>query len=130
MNWIDSHCHLDALEFALDRLEVRHAARLLGVSACVIPAVEKANFQEVKQLAHQTQDFYALGIHPLYTPQCNVGDLEHLRQEIQSNLLDPRLVAVGEIGLDGWVSSLDWPLQLHYYKEQLKLAKYFQIRSC
>ena len=127
MNWIDSHCHLDALEFELDRLEVRQAARQLGVSACVIPSVEKANFQTVKQLAHQTQDFYALGIHPLYTGQCKAGDLEHLRQEIQSNLLDPRLIAVGEIGLDGWVTSLDWPLQLHYYKAQLKLAKFFKL---
>ena len=84
MELIDSHCHLDALEFEPDRLEVRQAARLLGVSACVIPAVEKANFQAVKKLAHQTQDFYALGIHPLCTPHCKEGDLEDLHQEIKA----------------------------------------------
>ncbi|MEI7737899.1 MAG: TatD family hydrolase [Betaproteobacteria bacterium] len=127
MELIDSHCHLDALEFEADRLDVRQAARLLGVSACVIPAVEKANFQAVKKLAHQTKDFYALGIHPLCTPQCKEGDLEDLRQEIQASLNDLRLVAVGEIGLDAWVSTLNWPLQLHYYKSQLKLAKHFQL---
>ncbi|MEY3502237.1 MAG: hypothetical protein RL763_305 [Pseudomonadota bacterium] len=67
MPWIDSHCHLDAPEFAADRDAVRQAARLAGVGTCVIPAVEAANFDAVRLLAHLHDDVYALGIHPLYT---------------------------------------------------------------
>ena len=39
---IDTHCHLDAAEFAADRAAVVAAARAVGVSALVIPAVETA----------------------------------------------------------------------------------------
>ena len=63
MNWIDSHCHLDAPEFAADRDAVRAAAREAGVATCVIPAVEASNFDTVRLLAHQYGDVYALGIH-------------------------------------------------------------------
>ncbi len=127
MHWIDSHCHLDALEFDIDRLQVRQAARHLGVVSCVIPAVERANFEAVRTLAHQLQDFYALGIHPLYTGRSQEGDLLFLRDELTRFNGDLRLVALGEIGLDGWVQSLDWAKQMHFYKEQLKLAHAFQL---
>jgi TatD DNase family protein len=76
MNWIDSHCHLDAHEFAADRDAVRAAARAAGVTSCVIPAVEASNFDTVRALAHQHGDVYALGIHPMYTPQAVEADLQ------------------------------------------------------
>ena len=123
MTWIDSHCHLDALEFAPDRDAVRQAARDLGVHTCVIPAVEVANFEAVRLLAHQHQDVYALGIHPLYTPQARDADLHTLDQALHTHRQDPRLVAVGEIGLDGFVPGLDTARQQLFYKAQLKLAR-------
>jgi len=69
MQWIDSHCHLDAFEFSQDALAVRAKAWAQGVTHCVIPAVEVGNFEAVRHLAHQTGDSYCLGIHPLYVPQ-------------------------------------------------------------
>ena len=77
MDWIDSHCHLDAAEFDADRDQVRASARAVGVGRCVLPAVEVANFDTVRQLAHQHADVYALGIHPLYTPQAREEDVQH-----------------------------------------------------
>ena len=74
MNWIDSHCHLDAPEFDTDRVAVRAAARAAGVATCVIPAVEASNFDTVRALAHQHGDVYALGIHPMHTPQAAEAD--------------------------------------------------------
>ena len=127
MNWIDSHCHLDALEFDRDRIQVRNVARELGVKSCVIPAVEVANFESVRSLAHQTQDFYTLGIHPLYTPGAKEDDLIVLRQALTLYKDDPRLVGVGEIGLDGWLEHLNWDTQMRFYKEQLKLAREFSL---
>jgi TatD DNase family protein len=123
MNWIDSHCHLDALEFEPDRLQVRNFARQNGVKSCVIPAVELANFEAVRALAQQFQDFYALGIHPLFTTHATETDLKTLRQLLLQYQDDPRLVGVGEIGLDGWVKHLNWETQTLFYKEQLKLAR-------
>ena len=123
MNWIDSHCHLDAPEFAADRDAVRAAARAAGVTSCVIPAVEASNFDTVRLLAHQYGDFYALGIHPIYTPQAAEADLLTLDAQLQQQRSDPRLVAVGEIGLDGFVPGLDMARQQMFYKAQLKLAQ-------
>ena len=123
MNWIDSHCHLDAPEFAADRDAVRWAARQAGVGTCVIPAVEVANFESVRLLAHQHGDVYALGIHPLFTPQASQDDLQTLALALQQYAEDPRLIAVGEIGLDGFVPGLDMARQQLFYKAQLKLAQ-------
>ena len=123
MTWIDSHCHLDAPEFAADRDAVRSAARQAGVGTCVIPAVEVANFESVRLLAHQHGDVYALGIHPLFTPQASQDDLQTLALALQQYASDPRLVAVGEIGLDGFVPGLDMARQQLFYKAQLKLAQ-------
>jgi TatD DNase family protein len=127
MTWIDSHCHLDAPEFAADRDPVRQAARQAGVDVCVIPAVEAANFDTVRQLAHQHGDVYALGIHPLFTPQASEVDLRSLELALQEHAMDPRLVAVGEIGLDGFVPGLDMVRQQLFYQAQLKLAKQYDL---
>ena len=123
MTWIDTHCHLDAPEFAPDRDAVRLAARQAGVGTCVIPAVEVANFESVRLLAHQHRDVYALGIHPLFTPQASQDDLQTLALALQQYAEDPRLIAVGEIGLDGFVPGLDMARQQRFYKAQLRLAQ-------
>ena len=65
--WIDTHCHLDAQEFAADRDAIRLRAAQAGVGHCVFPAVEVGNFAAVRDLAHAYGDSYALGIHPLCT---------------------------------------------------------------
>ena len=49
--WIDSHCHLDAAEFDVDRDAVIARARAAGVSQIVLPAVEADNFDTVRLLA-------------------------------------------------------------------------------
>ena len=51
-SWIDTHCHLDAAEFDADRSAVRQQARDAGVAHCVMPAVERSNFDTVRLLAH------------------------------------------------------------------------------
>jgi TatD DNase family protein len=123
LEWIDSHCHFDAGEFDLDREIVRDHARQLGVRHCILPSVERANFLAVQSLAHRFGDYYALGIHPLYTPGAKEEDLTILQEMLAQSAADPRLVALGEIGLDGFVPGLDWACQLHFYRAQLALAK-------
>lgn len=129
--WIDTHCHLDAAEFDADRDAVRAHARAQGVSLCVIPAVERAHWTLVAQLAQRHGDAYALGIHPLYVPQAGDDDLLALDQALTEHQGDPRLVAVGEIGLDFFVPALCEPVmrerQWAFYTAQLKLAQKHQL---
>jgi TatD DNase family protein len=125
--WIDTHCHLDAPEFAPDRDLVRQQARERGVVHCVIPAVARGNWAAVRELAHRHGDSYALGIHPLCTGAAADGDLEHLAQELQQHRADPRLVAIGEMGLDYFVKGLDPARQERFYRAQLQLARRFDL---
>ena len=131
MVWIDTHCHLDAPEFDADRTAVRAAAHAAGVTHCVIPAVERSNFDTVRALAHAGQDSYCLGIHPLCSPRAGPNDLLALTTHLQTHHADPRLVAVGEIGLDYFVPALTQSPQReqqeHIYREQLKLARQFAL---
>jgi len=125
--WIDTHCHLDAPELAADVAEVRARAAAKGVAHIVIPAVGVFNFEAVRVLAHRFADSYALGIHPLCVPQARDEDLRALDAELALRQGDPRLVAVGEVGLDYFVPALTQsPMrerQEHFYREQLKLAR-------
>ena len=128
--WIDSHCHLDAPEFGADHalaVAARAEAAALGVDLCVIPAVKRANFDTVRVLAHRLGDAYALGIHPLFVPQAVDADLQALDAALTEHRDDPRLVAVGEIGLDFFVPALCEPSmrerQTFFYREQLGLAR-------
>ncbi len=128
MNWIDTHCHLDAAEFGADRDAVLARARAAGVAQLVLPAVEVGNFDTVRELAHQHQLVYALGIHPLYVERAAAGDLEHLAAALRRHRDDARLVAVGEIGLDHFVPGLDRELQQRFYLAQLRLARSSRCR--
>lgn len=128
--WIDTHCHLDAPEFGVDHalaLSLRARAAAQGVGLCVIPAVERANFDTVRTLAHRMGDAYALGIHPLYVPRAQDSDLAALDAALTEHRDDPRLVAVGEIGLDFFVPELCTPTmrerQVQMYRAQLRLAR-------
>ncbi len=125
--WIDTHCHLDAPEFDVDRDAVREQARASGVDLCVLPAVQRRDWPGVQALAARHGDAYALGIHPLYVPQANDEDLAALDQALSACRDDPRRVAVGEIGLDFFVPELCTPemreRQWHFYLQQLYLAR-------
>lgn len=121
---VDSHCHLDADEFAADRDAVIARAEQAGVAAMVVPAVERANFERVLQLCRRhARCVPALGIHPLYVGQANPEDLDALRALLQRQ----QAVAVGEIGLDYFVDGPDRARQEYYFVEQLKLAREFEL---
>ena len=121
--WTDSHCHLDAPEFDADRGSVVARARAAGVTQIVIPAVERANFETVRRLAATHGFAYALGIHPLFVERAADADLRHLADALDEWRGDPRLVAVGEIGLDHFVPGLDRARQERFCVAQLAIAQ-------
>jgi len=129
LQWIDTHCHLDAREFAPDRDAVVARARAAGVTMQVIPAVAPGNFDAVRELAHRHGLAYALGIHPLCVGAAADEDLDRLVQALEAHQGDPRLVAVGEIGVDLFVPGLVAirPRQERFYREQLRIARRFGL---
>lgn len=125
--WTDSHCHLDAPEFAADRLAVLARARAAGVTQLVLPAVSVAQLDTPRELAQQHGLAYALGVHPLYVADQPAGAFDQLRAALKRWRDDPHLVAVGEIGLDHFVPGLDRELQERWYTRQLALAREFAL---
>ncbi len=126
-SWIDTHCHLDAAEFDADRDAVIERARAAGIAQIVVPAVDAGNFARVRELAHRYRMSYALGIHPMCTDDAADGDLDVLRAALEQHRYDPRLVAVGEIGLDHFIAGLDRERQARFFSAQLALAAEFEL---
>ena len=129
---LDTHCHLDADEFATDREGVIQRAAQSGVSGVLIPAVRARDFQAVRALASHASNTlpatcYTLGIHPIYTPEAQESDLISLRQSVIEAMDDPRFVGIGEIGLDYFLPELDPHHQAFFFEAQLDLAKEFEL---
>ena len=123
-DWTDTHCHLDAPEFAADGEAVVARARAGGVAQIVVPAVAPRNFEAVRLLAERHGLAYALGVHPLCVQdEDEAGALASLACALERQAGDARLVAVGEIGLDHFVPGLDRARQERFYAAQLGLAK-------
>lgn len=127
--FIDSHCHLDAAEFDADRDAVAMSALQSSVAMIVVPAVERANFAEVCDLAEKhAHCAYALGIHPMHVENAQPEDLRFLADLLKNRLnTEKPPVAVGEIGLDFFVDGYKRELQERYFSEQLKLAREFDL---
>lgn len=121
---IDTHCHLDAAEFDVDRAQVHAAALKAGVERLVIPATAVHRFETTKTVAASYSGCVAAyGIHPLYVMQAGEDDLAVLRQWLR----EASPVAVGEIGLDYYVPEIDPARQQYFFIEQLKLAREFDL---
>lgn len=117
---IDTHCHLDAAEFDADRNDIALLALQQGVSNIVIPAVACHHFDAVISLCHQHNHCaYALGIHPMYVGNATLDDLETLKTYVK----DHHPVAIGEIGLDYFVTKNNIERQATFFTEQLKIAR-------
>jgi TatD DNase family protein len=121
--WIDTHCHLDAEVFDADRDAVVARARAAGVAMCVLAAGHPEHFAQTVAVAQRYGYAYALGIHPLWVDRAAEDDVERVREALAAHRDDPRLVAVGEIGLDFYVAAPDHARQEWFYREQLRLAR-------
>jgi len=120
----DTHCHLDAAEFGIRQPDIVRDAAAAGVNRIVIPAVDRNNFAAVRELCERFPHCApAYGIHPMYTDTATPKDIETLREYLQQH----PAVAVGEIGLDFFIPHYDQARQEHFFVEQLKLARDFDL---
>jgi TatD DNase family protein len=122
--FVDTHCHLDAAEFGNTQADVVRNAAAVGVNRIVIPSVACNNFEIVRRLSEQYAGCApAYGIHPMYTDDATPNDLKALREYLQRH----PAAAVGEIGLDFFIPHYDQVRQEHFFVEQLKLARDFNL---
>ena len=116
---IDTHCHLDWSAFDSDRDEVIRRAVDSGVTRMITIGVDVASSRRAIELAEQYAAVYAaVGVHP---NDCAGFDTA-LLNEIRSLARHPKVVAVGEIGLDYYWHMVDHDTQTRAFQAQLELA--------
>jgi len=120
----DSHVHLDDVAFDADRRAVVERARAAGVTLQIIPGVDAASWPRIQALCTPGSGLYpAYGMHPMFLDQHRPEHLAELSQWLKTR----RPVAVGEIGLDFHVEGLDAEDQREYFRQQLALAREFDL---
>lgn len=117
---VDTHAHLDAEEFAADRDAVIARARDAGVGVMICPGITAASSQAAVDLAGvHAGVLAAVGIQPNYAVQAAADDWNR----IKAMALMPRVVAIGETGLDRYWDFTPWELQQDFFDRHLRLAQ-------
>ena len=117
---IDTHAHLDFSEFDADRQEVIARAQEAGVEIIVNAGAGLEASQAGVVLAQTYPQVYAaVGVHPHEAKTLNNVVLEELRALAQH----PKVVAIGEIGLDYYRNYSPRPIQRQAFQQQLALAR-------
>ena len=122
MDLIDTHCHLD-LEKHFQYFESGLAsAKAAGVGKIILPGVIEAGWGRLMELCSREQGIFgAPGLHPLYLAHHRPHHLEVLEELVTGSGPDVP-VAIGEIGLDYYVKSVDKTAQQQLFEQQLKIA--------
>jgi len=125
---IDTHTHLDFPDFDADRPALLEQSRALGVRQMVVLGVCQGNWQRAWDLVLSDADLHAaFGLHPVYLDQHQPEDLTALGDWLTRLAGHRQLCAVGEIGLDYFIETLDRERQQALFDAQLQLAADFNL---
>ena len=123
MRLIDTHNHLDFPEFDSDRQAVLARCRALGIERQILLGVYRQNWQRIWDLASAEPELYAaFGLHPVYLARHSAADLDDLGDWLRRLRGQGKLCAVGEFGLDYYLTELDRERQQALFEAQLRLA--------
>lgn len=123
MKLIDTHTHLDFADFDGDRAAVLANSKALGVEKIVVLGVYQRNWQRVWELTLANPALHAaFGLHPVYIDEHRPEHLVELGDWLSRLKGHPQLCAVGEIGLDYYIQSLNRERQQQLLDAQLQLA--------
>jgi len=119
---VDSHCHLDRLDLSAYQNDVdamMTATREAGVSHMLCIGVDLESFPRVLALAERYDDVHCtVGVHPLYRES-----REPTAQELMTLATHPRVVAIGETGLDYFYAKGDNSWQRERFAEHIVAAR-------
>ena len=122
--FVDTHCHLDLPHFDADRAAVIERAEQAGVRTIIVPAIDLVSCQRVLALADRYPNIYAaVGVHPNDCGDFDASAVAALRDLAQH----PKVVAIGEIGLDYYWEKVAHDQQRAALVAQLTLAAELQL---
>ena len=118
INLVDTHAHLDMDAFDKDRAQVISRAAAAGVKTIINPAVDLKSSERIINMTEWQRGIYAaVGFHPNEVDGVTEADVYRLKELAQQ----PRVIAIGETGLDYYhnresreqqLKVLDWELEL------------------
>ncbi len=121
---VDTHCHVADCQFDADREDVLAKARSAGVGLFVEIAESPETWDAAIALAEKYSDVYAsLGIHPHHAHEVGPNEWPTVSSRLKELLKHPKVVAVGEFGLDYFRMQNTKEQQDYLFKRQLELAR-------
>jgi len=122
--YVDTHCHLDFNRFDSDRSEVLERARTAGLRRILNPGINLGSSRDAIGLAEANPEVYAaVGVHPNDWLSWDETTLEALRELAKY----PKVIAIGEIGLDYYRDRASQYVQKMIFREQLELASEMEL---
>lgn len=116
----DTHAHYDDEKFDEDRDELLGSLSSAGIGTVVNAASTIESCHQIVELTDKYPFLYGtIGIHPSECGELTEDDFEWIKKETQN----PKIVAIGEIGLDYYWPEPDHDIQKKWFKRQLQLAK-------
>ncbi len=120
MPLIDTHAHLDESAFEHDVESIVAAARAAGVVRILTIGTTRASSERAVALAERFPEVLAVvGIQPNYVAEAQHGDWERI-EELAGH---PRVVGIGETGLDRYWDHAPFDLQVEYFDRHLALSR-------
>jgi len=118
--YFDTHAHYDNPRFDLDRRALLERLPRLGISLVINPGCDMATSRTAVGFSEDYPHIYAtVGFHPHYTRSMQEGDLEKLEALTRR----PKVVAVGEIGLDYHYDHSPRDVQRRCFRQQMDIAR-------
>lgn len=115
---IETHCHLDYLK-SLPLEEILAKIQEAGITKIITIGVDPTNLDSVLKLSEDySQIYFTQGIHPHDAKEITQLELD----KIQARAKLPKMVAVGEIGLDYHYNNSPQDVQKDYFRKQLQIA--------
>lgn len=122
--WIDTHCHLSDAQYDADRPEVIQRALAAHVTTLIEIAESPDMWETAVRFAESQPFVYAsLGIHPHHAHEVGPQEWPTLCQKLRVLLQHPKVVALGEFGLDYVRMQNTKEQQVYLFDQQLHLAK-------
>lgn len=116
----DTHAHLNADQFSDDLEEVIDRAREEGVSNMVVVGFDRPTIEKAMELIERYDFLYAsIGWHPVDAIDMTAEDLDWI-EELAKH---PKVVALGEMGLDYHWDKSPKDIQIEVFRKQIRLAK-------
>ncbi|MFA5404907.1 MAG: TatD family hydrolase [Ignavibacteria bacterium] len=117
---IDTHAHLFYDDIMMQMDGILERAIVSGISRIIVPAVDIPSSEKIISLCDKYEMIYgAVGFHPCDINETNTEDIKLLEEFI----LHPKIIAIGEIGLDFYWDISYKEKQYVFFKEQIELAK-------